>query len=98
MRLKPLEIYGDDNSAKGSIDVRCAKTGKRMRWNDAARAGWVADLDGPAFNAYYSPEGIQQLKGGSAPSQESVQKFVNRLLEDEQGQLGLPGDLGTKGR
>lgn len=58
MRLRPLTVSGSDDSAAGSITVTCSATGKRLPWNDAARSGWVADLNGPAFNAYYSPEAI----------------------------------------
>lgn len=64
MRLSPLTVQGPDDSAKGSIQVICKGTGKRLPWNAAARAGWVADLNGPAFSAYYSPEAI---KAGKLP-------------------------------
>ncbi len=41
----------------GELIVVCLVTKARAVWNDAARAGWVADLNGKAFAAYYSPEG-----------------------------------------
>ncbi len=31
----------------------------RQYWNNAAAEGWMADHDGQAFNAYYSPEGAE---------------------------------------
>lgn len=64
MRLQPLTVFGPDDSAAGSINVVCKATGKRLPWNAAARAGWVADLNGEPFNAYYSPEAV---KAGKLP-------------------------------
>lgn len=45
--------------ASATILVACKTTGERQRWNDAVNLGWYADLNGPAFNAYYSPRGRQ---------------------------------------
>lgn len=61
MNLKPLKITAPDDSSTGSVNVKCKSTGHRLPYNQAARSGWVADLDGPAFNAYYSPEGVAAL-------------------------------------
>ena len=62
--LKPASR--DPNEASGQIGVVCKVTGVRLPWNQAADAGWVADLNGEAFNAYYSPEGIEKLRQASA--------------------------------
>lgn len=59
MRLEKLKLA---TGTAGIITVVCAQTGARAIWNDAAAAGWVADLDGKAFNAYYSPAGVEKLK------------------------------------
>ncbi len=53
-RFQPLRVY---QGSAGELTVICTKTKARAVWNDAARAGWVADLNGKAFAAYYSPEG-----------------------------------------
>lgn len=67
MRLSPLTITGPDDSSKGSILVTCCVTKARLPWNDAARAGWAADLDGKPFAAYYSPTGARKAERMAAP-------------------------------
>lgn len=54
MDLCPLKLA---EGIAGTIVVVCKATNKRLKWNDAVLAGWVADLDGEAFRDYYSPEG-----------------------------------------
>jgi len=56
--FQPLRPY---EGTAGSIMVTCKATGRRAQWNKAALEGWQADLNGKPFDAYYSPEGIQQL-------------------------------------
>jgi hypothetical protein len=58
MKLVGLVPKIEEKSAAANISIFCIETGKQMPWNSAARAGWVADLDGPAYQAYYSPEGL----------------------------------------
>ena len=45
------------SAAGESLDVICCITKARMKWGEARRAGWVADMNGRAFVSYYSPEG-----------------------------------------
>ena len=59
MKLEPLKF---SRGTAGTIKVVCKATGKRLPWNEAVLQGWVADLDGRAFGAYYSPEGLDQFK------------------------------------
>jgi hypothetical protein len=42
---------------KGGIDplVTCFVTGVSIRYSDAVERGWMIDIDGPPFQAYYSP-------------------------------------------
>ena len=61
VRLVPLELKEEGTAAAGQY-IRCIQTGIQMSWNGAAKAGWVADLDGKAFLDYYSPEGLAQKK------------------------------------
>ncbi len=53
-RFAKLDTY---QGSAGEITVICTVTKARAVWNDAARAGWVADLNGKAYAAYYSPAG-----------------------------------------
>lgn len=62
MSLRP----GVEDEWSGAIGVQCCETKRRMAWNDACRAGWVADLNGKPFYAYYSPEGLQIAKNREA--------------------------------
>ena len=59
MRNVPLELM-PENSASAGQYIRCIQTGKTLPWNEASKAGWVADLDGKAYLDYYSPEGLAQ--------------------------------------
>lgn len=59
MNLQPLKITAPDDSATGSIYIRCRATGAIKTWNEAARDGWAADLNGKPFRDYYSPEGAR---------------------------------------
>ncbi len=65
-RFKPLRL-ANESDASGQIGVVCCVTKKRAKWNDACRAGWVADLNGKAFVAYYSPEGRALAEAPSGP-------------------------------
>lgn len=53
-KFRPLDVQPDENSASATISIRCNYSGEVARWNDAARAGWVADLNGKPFKAYYN--------------------------------------------
>lgn len=59
VRLVPLDMKEEGTAAAGQY-IRCIQTGVQMSWNGAAKAGWVADLDGKAYLDYYSPEGLAQ--------------------------------------
>ena len=50
-----------EGNAAALVQVTCKATGASLLWNDAAAAGWVADLDAPPFSTYYSPEGLASL-------------------------------------
>lgn len=74
MRLKPLKpVFSHFGEPSAQINVRCKITKASMKWNDAAQAGWVCDLDGPPFRDYYSPEGLTLMgapRGVGTQSQE----------------------------
>lgn len=53
-RFVPLRVY---EGSAGTLLITCLATKRRAIWNEAARAGWVGDLNGKAYAAYYSPEG-----------------------------------------
>lgn len=57
----PLQPVNPESSA-AQIDVICSITKKRVKWNVAAREGWVADGNKPAFSTYYSKEGFDIIK------------------------------------
>jgi hypothetical protein len=58
----PLQLK---EGTAGTIIVVCKATGRRLPWNRAVLAGWVADSNGEAFRAYYSPEGVDQVKNAA---------------------------------
>lgn len=58
MKPKALAL-ANEHDWGGQLQICCRETKQRMAWNDACRAGWVADLNGEPFNAYYSPEGLR---------------------------------------
>ena len=71
MKTKPhkfqaLKLCGPDDSAAGSCYIRCLYSGHIVKWNEAVRAGWVADDNGEAYVAYYSPEGRAYLEKQNA--------------------------------
>jgi hypothetical protein len=64
MKLVPLKPAAENSSAS-KILLFCPVTGKAVRWNDAARSGWLVDLDGRPFStrSYFSPQRAQQELG-----------------------------------
>jgi len=46
------------------ITISCEKTGIRIKWNDAVKAGWHCDREGTPFNAYYCKEVVNDTKDG----------------------------------
>jgi hypothetical protein len=59
VRLVPLDLKPEGTASAGQY-IKCIQTGVQKSWNEAAKAGWVADLDGKAYLDYYSPEGLTQ--------------------------------------
>ncbi|MCK9434336.1 MAG: hypothetical protein M0R32_05820 [Candidatus Cloacimonetes bacterium] len=67
VRLVPLELMPPTSASAGQY-INCIQTGVQKSWNAAAKAGWVADLDGKAYLDYYSPEGLAQKQALDAKS------------------------------
>lgn len=75
MRLKPLKsAYSREDEPSAQISVRCKITKACVKWEEAVRAGWVCDLDGPPFRDYYSPEGLKALAAPRQVNPESQEK------------------------
>lgn len=60
-----------------------------MKWNEAARAGWVSDCNGIPFDSYYCPEAVAQLK-----QNEKVQKEFDKMDFEEDGDQSWDGHKG----
>lgn len=53
MKLYLLKETEDKSKSSAQIFIKCAKCSMEAKWNDAAKNGWMADVEGKSFRTYY---------------------------------------------